>query len=119
MLPESDCGDRCITKDSFRMAEIPRQESPRSEPEILPPLRSDPRERPDSFRVSPDWTHAHRIYVTRLGPFGATLVTLAIGLILAALIVLAAGFLVIGLLVGGVLTLAAIVAAAWKRRARR
>jgi hypothetical protein len=79
-----DAHDDAMTEDS----NLP--ERPRLEPEIFPPARS---------RRGSDWAGdwrpyistaagTHRVYVTKLGPFGIALLMLIIGVI-AALILLA------------------------------
>lgn len=72
--------------------DLNRPEQPRVEPEIIPPDRSarDPQWRQHAWRpyAASQAGETHRIYVTRLGPFGAALLVLIIG-ILAAVILLA------------------------------
>jgi len=65
----------------------PPSERPRAEPEILPPERDRGR---STWRASEtaDFAGTHRIYVTRLGPFGGVLLMLALA-VLAAVILLA------------------------------
>ena len=81
-------------------------EVPRSEPEILPPERRDGGPRPGGEweRVSAEG--AYRIRVVKLGPVGATLLAIAIGVGSAALFVLVLGTLlilipIVGLLIAG------------------
>jgi hypothetical protein len=68
-------------------------ERPRLEPEIIPPARargdSDWAERgwPDVSRM----TGTHRIYVTRLGPVGMTLLMLIIGVVIAVILLAVLG----------------------------
>jgi hypothetical protein len=69
-------------------------EQPRLEPEIIPPARA---------RSKSDWSQrgwqpetssmsgTHRIYVTRLGPFGMTLLMLIIGLLIAVVLLAVLG----------------------------
>jgi hypothetical protein len=71
-----------------------KPERPRLEPEIIPPARarndSDWAERswrPDVSRM----TGTHRIYVTRLGPFGMTLLMLIIGIVIAVILLAVVG----------------------------
>ncbi len=69
-------------------------EMPRSEPEIIPP---------DRLHDGPPWraypfagtTGTHRIYMTRLGPFGGALLLMAIGAIAAILLLVFLGALLI------------------------
>lgn len=72
------------------MKDSNRPERPRLEPEIIPPDRtgSDWRQHAGRPDVSTLAGGAHRIYVTRLGPFGVALLMLVVG-ILAAVILLA------------------------------
>jgi len=69
-----------------------RPEQPRLEPEIIPPARTgrEPQWRQDAWRpyAASQAGETHRIYVARLGPFGAALLVLIVG-ILAAVILLA------------------------------
>lgn len=72
-----------------------RPERPRTEPEIIPPGRNGPQ---TDWRRSP-WsggafgqTHTtHRVYVTRLGPFGFALIILAIAAIVALITIAVLG----------------------------
>jgi hypothetical protein len=69
-------------------------ERPQSEPEIILPGNQ-----PDSGIWASKRTHGtHRIYVTRLGPFGITLFAAAIGAILMLAVVLLLGFFLIWIL---------------------
>jgi hypothetical protein len=72
-----------------------RPERPRVEPEIIPPDRGG--QRPD-WRPSPWRADAfggargtHRVYVTRLGPFGIALLLLAIAAIVAIIMIAVLG----------------------------
>jgi hypothetical protein len=70
-----------------------RPEWPRVEPEIIPPDRSG---RQSEWARAPwhggPFTRApHRVYITRLGPFGAALLLLAIAAIVAMLIIAVLG----------------------------
>jgi hypothetical protein len=78
-----------MTKDSDR------PEQPRVEPEIIPPDRGgrqfDRRQspwRPSGFTQA---RGTHRIYVTRLGPFGFGLLMLAIAAIVALIMIAVLG----------------------------
>jgi hypothetical protein len=69
-------------------------ERPRFEPEIIPPGNQ-----PDAAIWSSKTTHGtHRIYVTRLGPFGISLLAAAIGAVLMLAGVLLLGFFLIWIL---------------------
>jgi hypothetical protein len=70
-------------------------EWPRVEPEIIPPDRSG---RQSDWRRAPwrsgPFTHSHathRVYITRLGPFGAALLLLAIAAMVAMLMIAVLG----------------------------
>lgn len=70
-----------------------RPEWPRAEPEIIPPDRSG---RQSDWRRAPwqggPYTGAtHRVYVTRLGPFGVALLLLGIAAIVVMLIITVLG----------------------------
>jgi hypothetical protein len=71
-----------------------RPERPRAEPEIIPPDRGgryDWRQspwRPDTFGQT---RGTHRVYVTRLGPFGVALLLLAIAAIVAIIMIAVLG----------------------------
>ena len=70
-------------------------ETPRVEPEILPPDRSsDGRIRWEAVNQH----GTHRVYVTRLGPFGMFGFVLLFGVVVAALIALFLGALLIACL---------------------
>lgn len=71
-----------------------RPERPRLEPEIIPPARarneSDWSQR--SWQPEPSsMSGTHRIYVTRLGPFGMTLLMVIIGLVVAVVLLAVVG----------------------------
>lgn len=70
-----------------------RPEWPRAEPEIIPPDRSG---RQSDWRRAPwpggPYTGAtHRVYMTRLGPFGVALLLLGIAAIVVMLIITVLG----------------------------
>lgn len=84
-------------------------EQPRSEPEIIPPGRSDgwQRGRPRPYLHTGEGIH--RIYVTRLGPFSTFLLVAAIGIAAALLfIILLGAFLLWIPIIGLVLAIAII-----------
>jgi hypothetical protein len=83
----------------------PKVERPRSEPEIIPP--SDPRIR--SGWRSASFGQSQRIYVTRLGPFGAAMLALGIAAISASVLFLLIGAFLIVLPFAGVFLAAAII----------
>ncbi len=63
---------------------------PRVEPEIIPPDRTQSTRRPPQFATTGG---VHRVYVTRIGPFGGVLLMLVI-----ALLAVVAAFLFFGAL---------------------
>jgi hypothetical protein len=67
---------------------------PRSEPEIIPPGKQPY----SGVWVSQAAGGSHRIYVTRLGPFGIILLAVAIGAIFTLILVLLLGFFLIWIL---------------------
>ncbi len=74
---------------------MPHGETPRSEPEIIPPGR-DPRD-PRRERVFVDERGTERVYIARIGPLGVVLVLLVTAILLAVLLALVLGALVIWL----------------------
>jgi hypothetical protein len=75
------------------MRDFNRPERPRLEPEIIPPARG---------RRGSDWqqyvwysqaprTETHRLYVTRLGPFGMAALMLIIGIVIAVILLATIG----------------------------
>jgi hypothetical protein len=84
----------------------PTPETPRREPEILPPERSDAERMGDPHWQRHDAEGVYRVRVVKLGPVQATLLAIAIGLASAVLLMLVLGSLlilipVIGLIVAG------------------
>jgi hypothetical protein len=75
-------------------------EVPRAEPEIIPPDRNRPQDRPQDWppqnrgwppRGFTEMHGAHRIYVGRIGPFGFALMMLVAGLFAVVLLLLLIG----------------------------
>lgn len=90
-------------------------ERPRAEPEIIPPERG---QRRSAWRRSNyvDIGGTHRIYVTRLGPFGGVVLMLVIA-VLAALILFAfIGALLIWIPVVALVVLIAALTGLWRSR---
>jgi hypothetical protein len=83
----------------------------RSEPEIIPPGKQ-----PSGVWVSQAASGSHRIYVTRLGPFGIILLAAAIGAIFTLIVVLLLGFFLIWILPLIVMLFAIAVVIAFARR---
>src|SRR5262245_51136566 len=71
------------------MSKPPNPEDPRSEPEIIPPGHAE-RGRPRP-RVFVGTHGAERVYVGKASPLGIILVTLIVGLLSAAILVLLLG----------------------------
>ncbi len=93
------------------MAHDPNQpEQPRVEPEIIPPDRHQGRAEDQSWPPSYDYSQSygtHRVYVTRIGPFGFALVMLIVGLLSAVLLLALIGTALIWLpLVAGLVLIA-------------
>src|SRR6266540_1065223 len=97
------------------MNERSTPERPRAEPEILPPERGKSRDRrPPHWFADADGAQMHgsyRIRVMKLGPVGASLLALGIGLASAAFFVVMLGTLLVLIPVIGLLLAAAIIAA--------
>jgi hypothetical protein len=86
-------------------------ETPRSEPEILPPDRSGHRPGHGHMRWESINQHGtHRVYVTRLGPFSLAGFGLLFGVIVAAVLALFLGAVLIALPVVFLLVAAAVIA---------
>jgi hypothetical protein len=82
-------------------------EEPRSEPEIIPPghAKRGPTRIGDSIDA-----HIGRVYIAKFGPLGTILLTLAVGLLSAVLMVLLFGALLVALPAVVLLVTAAIIA---------
>ena len=93
--------------------ERPRVERPRVEPEIIPPGRNGPPRHGDERMAGA------RIYVTRIGPIGAILVALIIGLLSVMTLVVLAGALLVWIPVLGLIVAAAIIANTLRGHFRR
>jgi hypothetical protein len=78
-------------------------EEPRSEPEIIPPGHA----KRGPTRID---AHVGRVFIAKFGPLGTILLTLVVGLLSAALMVLLFGALLVALPVVVLLITAAIVA---------
>lgn len=90
-----------------------KPERPRLEPEIIPPDRarqgSDWRQPAWRPFASSDTRGTQRIYVTRVGPFGAAVVMLVLALLVAAFFVVFVGALLIWIPVVALLVVVAAV----------
>jgi hypothetical protein len=85
-------------------------EQPRSEPEIIPPDRSGAR-RP--WRSDPAWgatDGVHRVYVTRIGPFGFVLLVLVVVILAAVAFLMLLGAFLVVIPLAGLLLVAAVIA---------
>jgi hypothetical protein len=85
-------------------------EQPRSEPEIIPPDRSGTR-RP--WRGDPAWSATdgvHRVYVTRIGPFGFVLMVLTVSILVALGFLILVGAFLVAIPLAGLLLVAAVIA---------
>jgi hypothetical protein len=85
-------------------------ERPRSEPEILPPERGDAGPLHDARWERAGAEGIYRVRVVKLGPVGATLLAIGIGVASAALLMLVLGTLLILIPVVGLLIAGAIIA---------
>jgi hypothetical protein len=90
---------------------LPAGEKPRSEPEIIPPNRSDRQSRSGAagIRVFFDGSGVRHVYVARLGPLGMVVLALMIGILLATTLVLVLGAFLIWIPLVGLLVAAAII----------
>jgi hypothetical protein len=85
-------------------------ERPRSEPEILPPERSDTGPMHDARWERAGTEGVYRVRVVKLGPVGATLLAVGIGVASAVLLVLVFSTLLILIPIVGLLIAAGIIA---------
>ena len=85
-------------------------DKPVSEPEIIPPPRKGTQSRFDrDMWMSPERQGAHRIYVTRLGPFGVFSLIFGVFLFAAFVLILLAGAVLLWIPIAAVLVAAAII----------
>jgi len=93
-----------------------RPEWPRVEPEIIPPDRSG--RQPDWARApwhgGPSTRATHRVYITRLGPFGAVLLLLAIAAIVTMLMIAVLGALLFWIPIAAAAVVVAAVFRLWR-----
>ncbi len=90
-------------------------EKPRLEPEIIPPERS-PRRSAWRAQQYGDSGGTHRIYVTRLGPFGGVLLMLAIAILAAVILFAFLGALLIWIPVVALIVVVAALSGLLRRR---
>ena len=85
-------------------------EQPRAEPEIIPPERAGAR---PQRRGEPAWTATdgvHRVYVTRIGPFGFVLLVLVVVILAAVAFLMLLGAFLVVIPLAGLLLVAAVIA---------
>jgi hypothetical protein len=92
---------------------VPAADEPRAEPEIIPPGEAGPH---PNDRWSQGGTH--RIYVTRVGPFGLFAIALAALAVLLLVVLLIVGAFLLWLPVAAVLVAIAVVSGLWRGRWR-
>ncbi len=97
------------------MAPDPNQpEEPRFEPEIIPPDRQRGQSWPPSYGHSETYG-THRIYVTRIGPFGFALIMLIVGLLSAVFLLALIGTALIWIPLVAALVLVAFISRLFRR----
>src|SRR3977135_2131008 len=79
---------------------VPDANRPRVEPEIIPPVKPDPRSRRGA---SFDGRGTQRIYVAQVGPFGFAMVALVVAIVVAVVFLLVLGAFVIFIPLAGAL----------------
>ena len=85
-------------------------EQPRAEPEIIPPERAGAR---PQRRGEPAWTATdgvHRVYVTKVGPFGFVLLALMVAILVAVGFLILVGAFLVAIPLAGLLLVAAVIA---------
>jgi len=92
---------------------VPTGEKPKVEPEIIPPGAADAR-RDGAFRWSSGATH--RVYVTRIGPFGFFLIALAVAALALLVMILIVGAFLLWIPVAGLLLALAVISGRWRGR---
>ena len=90
-----------------------------TEPEIIPPSAGAQLRDSDAIWTSVNERGTHRIYVTRLGPFGLVLLALGIGFLAALVFVLAIGTFLIWIPLVALLFVATIISALLRQPFRR
>jgi hypothetical protein len=109
-------------RNSWEIGPADGVETPRAEPEIIPPGAPDPREtraRSHIWIAVEETPEGRRIHVRKPGPLTIVLTLLAIGLFTAAALVLFLGLFLLWLPVAGVLVAAAVVTALLRGPSRR
>jgi len=87
-------------------------ERPSSEPEIIPP--GDPR-----VQWEGSFQGTHRVYVTRLGPFGVAMVVLAVAFLAAVILLLLLGAVLIWIPLAGLILAIAVISSLLRGSRRR
>jgi hypothetical protein len=93
-------------------------ERPRAEPEILPPERGNSRGRGPNWPPPYGFTQArstHRVYVSRIGPFGFALLMLVVGLLGGVLLLALIGAALIWIPIVAVLVIIAAISGVFRR----
>jgi hypothetical protein len=93
-------------------------EQPRAEPEIIPPDRAGGRA---PWRGEPAWTATegvHRVYVTKVGPFGFVLLALTTAILVALGFIILVGAFLVAIPLAGLLLAVAVIAALARGRFR-
>jgi len=101
------------------MANDPSEpERPRVEPEIIPPDRNRSSDRGPTWPPPYGFTQmrgSHRIYVSRIGPFGFAIMLLVVGLLAAIMLLLLIGAALIWIPVVAVLVIIAAISGVLRR----
>ncbi len=96
-------------------------ERPRAEPEIIPPDRRGPDDRGANWQPRPppygftQMRGTHRIYVSRIGPFGFALIMLVVGLLAAIMLLILIGAALLWIPVVAVLVIIAAISGVFRR----
>jgi hypothetical protein len=97
------------------------QETPRTEPEIIPPgdpaFGARPRS-PQAWSAAED-AGVHRVYVARVGPFSLFLLALACAAMAGVILMFVVGAFLIVLPLAGILLAAAVLSGMWRRSSWR
>jgi hypothetical protein len=85
---------------------VPQGEKPRIEPEIIPPGQAEAR-----WDGSPRWSSGatHRVYVTRIGPFGFFLIAAAVVAFAILVLLVMVGAFLLWIPIAGLLLAVAVV----------
>jgi hypothetical protein len=97
----------------------PRPETPRSEPEIIPPGHTRERTQGGRVWISIDRGNGKRTYVKQPGPFTVVMVVVGVILVVALVVMLVLGALLIWVPIAAVIAVGAIMVASLKGYFRR